>query len=307
MSLHIKYRPQSFDEMMGNKVVIKSLEKTIKGKDRPHVYLFSGERGCGKTTLARICSKEIGASEYGITEINTSNNRGIDTARKIIEDMKFIPIDGVSKVYIIDEVHKTTNEWQNSMLKPLEDTGAFSYFFLCTTNPEKLIKPLRSRCMEFQVEKLKEREILHLLKVISKKEMIVKTKEVFYTIAEKSKGNPREALILLEKIKDLNEKDSLEILKNDDLSLSKSILDLCRILIKNKDKTWKEASGILKDVLKENDPMNVKLAVIGYMRNVLLSGKENKRAEKILDIFLGLLDQTIDVESSLVLSCYLSF
>jgi len=307
MNLYNKYRPQNFEEMVGNKIVIESLKSVIKRKDRPHVYLFSGDRGCGKTTLARICAKEIGASDYGITEINTSNNRGIDTARKIIDDMKFLPVDGLPRVFIIDEVHKTTNDWQNSMLKPLEDVNEFSYFFLCTTNPEKLIKPLKSRCMEFKVKPLKEKEIVYLLKSVAKKENIIKSKEVYLTIAEKSRGNPREALILLEKVKDLDNEDALDVLEEDSLYLSKDVLDLCRLLIKRKDKSWKEIADTLKEVLKNKEPMEVKLAVIGYMKKVLLSGKNNRQAGEVLDVFLNLLDQTTDVESSLVLSCYLSF
>src|SRR5690606_15380302 len=98
-----------------------------------------------------------------IREINSANNRGIETARQIIDQMRFMPAGGSTLVYIIDELHMATKDWQNAMLKPLEDTPAHVFFFLCTTNPEKLIAPLKSRCLEVKFNSLDEKEMYILL------------------------------------------------------------------------------------------------------------------------------------------------
>ena len=144
MSLYLKYRPKDFDEMVGNDETIESLKKLIQKEDRPHTYLFTGQSGCGKTSAARICANKLGAKGHSIIEINSSNNRGIDTARDIIDQMQYKPLEGNIWVFIIDEIHQTTSVAQNALLKPLEDTTDSAYFFLCTTDPQKLIKPLKN-------------------------------------------------------------------------------------------------------------------------------------------------------------------
>ena len=144
MNLYNKYRPKDFNEMVGDSAIIENLKTNIKKEDKSHVYLFTGPAGCGKTTAALICANYIDNPQ--VIEINSANNRGIDTAREIIENINGRPIMGGSWVYIIDEVHETTKDWQDAMLKPLESTPPYVYFFLCTTNPEKLKTAVKNRC-----------------------------------------------------------------------------------------------------------------------------------------------------------------
>jgi DNA polymerase III gamma/tau subunit len=270
MSLYNKYRPQSFDDLFGNKETIENLKKLID-KKQTHVFLFVGEAGIGKTTAARICAKELGSSPVSTIEINSSNNRGIDTARDIIDKMQYISMDGNCTVFIIDELHKTTNDWQNAMLKPLEDTPEHVYFFLCTTNPEKLIKPLKSRCSTFTFTPLSIPLTERLLKIIIRKEGIEIEQDVIEEIANNSNGIPRDALVMLES----------GISKNN-LEEKAEVIDLCRALL-NKETNWKTVTDLLK-ILQGEDIENIRWAVMGYMSSVLLNSK-NLQAAKTLDYF----------------------
>ena len=270
MSLYKKYRPSNFDDVIGNESQIESLKKTLSKGNPPQTYLFTGPSGCGKTTLARICARELGATDFSIREINSADNRGIDTARDIIEGLKYSLPGQRCRVFIIDELHMTTSVWQNAMLKPLEDTPKDTYFFLCTTDPGKLIKAIKTRCTEVKVNSLDSEDIYRLIKRISKKEELDVSKDILEEISENCDGSPRKAIVLLEKIAGLdNEKKMKEIISMGE-ETEAEVIELCRALLNG---NWKEISGIIRE-LKETDQEKIRYAVLGYMNAVLLkSGK----------------------------------
>ena len=281
--LYQKHRPSSFDEMLGNESEIESLKQAFSKDNPPHVFLFSGETGCGKTTAARICSKLVGAGELSITEINSSNNRGIETARQIIDQCQLMPLDGTAMAFIIDEVHKTTGDWQNAMLKILEDTPSTVYFFLCTTDPQKLIPTLRKRCQTFNFNPIDPETLTRLVKRVAKKEGMSISAEIAEAIGNKSEGSARVSLQLLEKIMTMEDEEALKIINSAVSEDSAEVIDLCRALLAGK--PWGEISGILKG-LKETAPdaEKIRYAVMGYMSAVLLS-KQNDKAAVTLEMF----------------------
>jgi len=304
MSLYRKYRPKTFEEMIGNEEQIKSLKKLLdKQNDKPHTFLFTGFAGTGKTTLARICANYLGATEMNITEINTADNRGIDTAREIIENMKYKPILGKAKVYIIDEVHKTTPDWQNAMLKPLEDTPNHIYFFLCTTNPEKLIKPLLSRTVTINLEPLSYENAIKLVKSVARQEGKVLDRDVVIEIASNCNQSHRTALVLLEKVLNIdNKEEALKIINNGfDAEDDKQVIDLCRILLNGK--SWREVVKVLKG-LRIKEPEEIRYSVLGYMASVLLNNPNDKVANIILNFSESFYDSKF---AGLTLACYNSF
>ena len=300
MNIYRKYRPKEFSEMIGNRDEIESLELTLNRSNRPHVYIFHGIAGGGKTTAARIAAQKVGADELSILEINSASNRGIDTARQIIDQMRSIPFGGVM-VYIIDEVHKCSVDFQNALLKPLEDTPDHVYFFLCTTNPEKLILPLRTRCSEFKFPALDKKNIVRLIKRINREEEKLVEDDVMEEIAIYADGSPRKALVLYEKIMDMNSEKTLKVLEKgicDDED--GQAIDLCRALL-NKTATWGSICEIIK-AMNETDYEKVRYAVLGYMSNTLLSGKENHRAAIALESFQDAWYNS--GKAGLVLACY---
>lgn len=281
--LYRKYRPKSYEDMVGNETAIKSLKSELENGAR--VFLLHGNAGCGKTTLARICANEIGAGELSIREINSANNRGIDTAREIMEQMRYNPSDGENLVWIIDEVHKTTNDWQNAMLKATEDTPDHVYFFLCTTDPNKLIAPLRSRCSAIALKPLSAEKMTYLLKRTARAEKRKVGEDVLERIVEQADGGSRKALKLLGKVLFLeDEKEQKEALQYDDASDAPETIELCRALLDNKTR-WKDIAPLLKN-MDWSDPEKIRYAVMGYATAVLLSGKMMPRAVGMLECFI---------------------
>jgi len=139
-ALYRKYRPRTFDEVVGQEPVVKALAGAIKSGAIAHAYLFAGSRGIGKTSIARIFAREIGTSANDLTEIDAASNRGIDDVREIRESVYSLPFESRYKVYIVDEVHMLTKEAFNALLKTLEEPPAHVTFVLATTDPQK-VKP----------------------------------------------------------------------------------------------------------------------------------------------------------------------
>jgi DNA polymerase III subunit gamma/tau len=286
-SLYVRYRPNTFEEMVGNESAIVSLQKSITKKNHSHVYLLSGPAGTGKTTTARILSKMFNAGEMDIREFNIANMRGIDDARKIIEQIRFNPSDGEAIVYILDECHKFTTDAQNALLKPLEDTPDSVYFFLCSSEPNKLIKAIKSRCTPINFKLLNPDELLLILNRVVKKEKATIDKEVLESICDNADGSPRNALVLLEKVIDIEDKkEAINIIKNGIVNEEDTeIIELARALLAKK--PWNEVNKILSK-LKENNKLDdaetVRYIILGYMSAVLLKSA-NKQAAIVMDAF----------------------
>ncbi len=200
MSLYLKHRPADFSQVIGNTEVIQSIENMLKKENHPHVYLLTGETGCGKTTIARIMAGLVDSKGMDLKEMNSADFRGIDSIREIIKTCQLRPIESKARVWIIDECHKLTNDAQNAFLKVLEDTPKHVYFILCTTEPNKLLSTIKNRCNQFTVSLLTEKEMFRLLRKVVKVEGDEVEKEVLEQIASDSLGHPRAALQVLEQV-----------------------------------------------------------------------------------------------------------
>lgn len=299
VELYRRYRPNSFSDIVGNEKTIKSLEKELENGS--HVFLMTGPAGCGKTTLARIMAKKVNAGPLSIHEINSAENRGIDTAREIMEQMRFNPSDGDSIVWILDEMHMITSAGQNALLKALEDTPEHCYFFLCTTNPEKLIAPLKTRCSIINVVPLKDEEMIYLLKRTARAEKIKIDSEVYERICEIAQGGSRKALKLLAKVLYLDsDEERLEVLKNEDSSESKEVKELCQLLMSGK-ANWSSISKVLKNI-DMTEAERVRQAVMGYMGAVLLNGKSSAPIVSAMQAFSSA-DTYKNGKSAIIVAC----
>jgi DNA polymerase III gamma/tau subunit len=272
MSLYNKYRPQSLDDVFGNRSTIRTLQGTLKKPDPPHAYLFHGPTGCGKTTLSRILARELGATGNDYREIDSADFRGIDMVRNLREQANFRPLEGGVRVWLLDECHKMTNDAQNALLKILEDPPEHVYFILATTDPEKLLSTIRGRCSQFPVAPLSEVEMRRLLSEVAKAEDESITRPVYETIIDESFGRPRDALQMLEQVLSSDAEDREEVIKQVK-AFDGQVKDLCRAL-KKPGTPWSEVRHLLKNL--ENEGVErVRRAVLGYMKAVLLSGEDD--------------------------------
>lgn len=280
MSFHIKYRPKDFSSLKGNYEVISALEKMLDSKDNcPHSFLLTGPTGCGKTTISRIIASKLGCSESDFSELNTADLRGIDTIREIIKNSQFKALDGAIRVWLIDECHKLTNDAQNALLKILEEPPSHIYFILATTDPSKLLDTIKSRCSTFALKPLDESQLMQLMRKIIREENEEVDKEVLEMIYSNSKGYPRTALQILEKVLNTDEADRLQIAKSYEQETNQSI-DLCKALIKGA--SWKEIRLILSNI--DAEPEEVRRHILGYCQAILLK-EENDKAAAIIETF----------------------
>ena len=229
ISLYRKYRPKKFADVIGQDVIIKILKNSISNNKIGHAYIFSGPRGTGKTSTAKIFAKAVNCknpidgdvcenceickinseNEIDIVEIDAASNNGIDEIREIKNSIKLLPAELKYKVYIVDEVHMLSNSAFNALLKTLEEPPAHAIFILATTEINKIPLTVLSRCQKFDFKKITKENIIDRLTYIIKEENIKNiSDDILNLIAELSDGGLRDAINLLDQVNSLN-KDTI--------------------------------------------------------------------------------------------------
>ncbi len=225
-TLYLKYRPQRFAELVGQEVVARTLRNSVREGRLSHAYLFTGIRGTGKTSAARILAKAINCEQPGdgepcgecaactsiaeqrsldVIEIDAATNRGIDEIRDLRERAQFLPSQFKNKVYIIDEAHMLTLEAGNAFLKTLEEPPEHACFILATTEPQRLAETVRSRCQRFDFRRIPLPAMNTHLARICELEQVTATPEALALVAEAGAGSLRDALSLLDRLLGLAE------------------------------------------------------------------------------------------------------
>lgn len=200
VALYRKHRPASFSEVRDQDHIVSVLEGAIAKNNIPHAMLFSGTRGTGKTTLARIFAKEIGVADVDLYEIDAASNRGIDDIRELREAVYTLPFESEKKVYIIDEVHMLTKEAFNALLKTLEEPPSHVIFILATTEEEKLLDTILSRCQVFHMHSPSRHVLAEMVTDIAKKEGFELQTDAADLIAIAADGSFRDALGVMQKV-----------------------------------------------------------------------------------------------------------
>ena len=292
LPLFRKYRPQSFKDIVGQENLVKALTNAIELGRIANAYLFSGPRGTGKTSTARIFAKSLNcehgpttepcqkcpscvditnATGLDVIEIDAASNRGIQEAKELISQVQYAPINGKYKIYIIDEVHMLTNEAFNTLLKTFEEPPKNVIFILATTEPHKVLETIISRCQRFDLKRITVDDIVKRLREISDIENIKITDSALLTIAKNVSGGLRDSLALLDQVSILGVKEEIdkdlieELLGKINFEILFNLLNL--MVEKDVEKTLLEIDNIYA---KGNEPKSLAENFIEFLKNVIM-------------------------------------
>ncbi|MBU4343788.1 MAG: DNA polymerase III subunit gamma/tau [Candidatus Omnitrophica bacterium] len=299
-----KWRPQDFDEVVGQEHITTTLKNAISLKRVHHAYLFTGPRGIGKTSTARIFSKALNCekgpsikpcnkcascqeitlgSSMDVIEIDGASNRGIDEIRSLRETVKYAPSKGSYKIYIIDEVHQITTDGFNALLKTLEEPPQHVKFIFATTEPHKVLATILSRCQRFDFRRIPVKDIVAKLRQIVKEERLNVDEDVFLYIAKSADGSMRDAESTLDQVSSFSKgkvhlKDVVESLG----LIEEEIVFRCADLIIARDP--KSAIHLVNDLLNAGkDAKQFLFELLEHFRNVMIA-KTGASSEDLIDL-----------------------
>lgn len=290
--LYRKYRPQTLDKLVGQEHIKKTLTSAIELGKIAHAFLFTGPRGTGKTSTARILAKSLNCKNgptihpcgecescldimnsvpMDVIEIDAASNRKVEDTQSILEKIQYVPVHGKYKIYIIDEVHMLTNHAFNALLKTLEEPPENVIFILATTEVHKVLDTIKSRCQRFDFRRITTDDIVKHLRYISDEEKINISDDALFTIAKNSAGGMRDSISLLDQLSLLGV--SKEITSEDvNAVLGRISFD---VLNKLSDKiissSPNDAIEILNDIYNSgNEPLQILTNLSEYFKNLLI-------------------------------------
>lgn len=302
--LYRKYRPQKLEEVVGQEHIKKALRNAIELDKISHAYLFTGPRGTGKTSTARIFAKSLNCKEgptinpcgvcenciditnstpMDVIEIDAASNRKVEDAQNILEKVMYAPVNSRYKIYIIDEVHMLSTTAFNALLKTLEEPPKNVIFILATTEVHKVLDTIKSRCQRFDFKRITTDDIVKHLRYIADNEKINITDDALFTIAKNSAGGMRDSIALLDQLSVL---DGEEAISTDDINnlLGRLSFDTLNSLA---DKIVKsDPQGAIEDLEKiynsGNEPVQILTNLMDYLKNLLII--KNCRKEIVFEL-----------------------
>ncbi len=298
---HQKYRPNNLDELVGQKFISITLKQALLTKKIAPAYLFNGPRGTGKTSSARIFAKSLNCQTFDqptttpcckcdlcrqitdgsaldIIEIDAASNTGVENIREIIDRARFAPTQARWKVYVIDECHMLSTAASNALLKTIEEPPSRVVFILATTNPERVLNTIKSRCQKFDFRRISPSDIFQHLSEIAEKESIKYEVQALKMIAKRSNGGMRDAQSLLEQLNLLPEGITINNIQNLLGEVSESELtNLIKSLVENNPDSLIVTCNKLYDA--GNEPLQIIIGLLNITRDLLLQTTNNQYSD----------------------------
>ena len=277
--LIVKYRPNSFDEVIGQDAVVRSLQGICKRRDA-QVFLFTGGSGLGKTTLSRIVCNQLGVENSAIMEIDAASRNGIDDMRQLQEIIQYRPFSGSGKrAVILDEFHACSKAAFDSLLKILEEPPEHVVWCFCTTNATKIPKTLQTRCAKFDLKLVSEKDLGELYDWVCEQEKIDLPGDVGDLIIKEAQGSPRQLLSNLVVARTAKtKKEAAGLLRA--VEETKDSIELARFIMNGNGK-WSDCMVLLTK-LKDEQPESLRIMVFNYLAACLKNAKSDSDAIAIL-------------------------
>lgn len=284
LALYRKYRPDKFEEVLGQDHIVRVISESLKIGKIAHAYILSGPRGIGKTTVARIIAKELGTSVNDIYEMDAASNRGIDDVRDINENIRTLPFDSKYKIYILDEVHMFTKDAWNALLKTIEEPPSHVIFILATTEIEKVPETIISRCQNFTFKKPNDALLSSHIKNISKKEGYKIEEGGAELIALLAGGAFRDALGILQKVISFSKDKTINIDEIEEITGAPNTILVDSFLESLAENDIEKGFMAIEKAIKQNIDIEVYLKMILHkLRYALILRHLPKMEKSIID------------------------
>lgn len=269
-----KYRPTTFDQCVGNEIIIKALKEAVNSNSsRPHAYLFTGSSGIGKTTLARIVANEVKAS---VMDFDAASKSGVDDTRQLTQFATFRPLqlepDKPNLMIIVDEAHNLSDKAHESLLKFIEEPPDFLYIAYCTTEPKKIKKTIETRCYPVALKSLKMHDIEDLISAISEMEGWAVKDDVFQGIVQAANGSARMALSVLQLAHNLNSRDELAQAVASVEAENNPAIKLAQYLLKG-GRDWRAVCSLINEIEDHEEAI---IALTRYFSGSMVKSQEDQ-------------------------------
>lgn len=279
--LYRKYRPKNFSEVLGQNHITETLKQAIQLGNLSHAYLFSGTRGTGKTTVARILAQAIKCTVNDLNEIDAASNRGIDAIRELREAVNVLPFESPYKVYIIDEVHMLTKDAFNALLKTLEEPPQHVVFVLATTEVEKIPETIVSRCQTFVFKKPSQQILTEVVLDVAKKEKVKLEQGAEDLIALLGDGSFRDTLGILQKVISASADKKISLLEVEKITGAPSGRLVNEFILALSEEKTETGLKKIRTALENNIDMQIFIKLILHKIRVILLLRFSKEAEKM--------------------------
>ena len=280
--LHLKYRPKTWDEVIGQDAVVQSLKASVSKESAPHSFLFTGPSGVGKTTLARILANELRCTEQDLIEIDAARYSGVDEMRDVVSMAQYRGFGGEGvRVVIVDECHRLSRQTWDTLLKIIEEPPPHLYWCLCTTEASKVPRTIVTRCHAYELRSVHAGLLFDYLEIIRDEERMSTGDDVLKYVADKAEGSVRQALVFLSAARDCaNRKEAHELLAQ--AADNPELIDLARRLADGRGLTWQFACGVVKNL--EQSPEGARMVIVNYLGAALSGTTDERKAARMLTV-----------------------